>query len=147
MAELGDFLKQSTRETAQTLLNFGAQKSKTSKNDDDDEDGTPPDESTPPPPPPAMVTPPGMPPSQIGSKPGLIDKVKDPSAHVISEATWKLVDEAKDPSNAEAHEDVKDILNSASVSANTLRMSPTSYEVKIGHSPFKYVAATKGEDP
>ena len=129
---LGDYLKQSARETAQTLLNFGAQNSKTGKNDDDDEDGTPRGDSDPPPPPPppTMVTPPGMPPSQIGSKPGLIDKVKDPSAHRISEATWNLVDEAKDPAKAEAQEDVKDILNSTSSCAHTLWMSPTTYEVK-----------------
>ena len=41
---------------------------------------------------------------------------------------------------------MKDILNSTSSCAHTLWMTPTTYEVKIGHSPFKYVAATKGED-
>ena len=51
MADLGDFLTQTAKETAQTLLNLGAKKSKNSDNDDEDEDGTPPDESTPPPPP------------------------------------------------------------------------------------------------
>ena len=146
MADLGSFLTQSARDTAQTLLNLGATKTN-SENGDDDDDGTPPDESPPPPPAAAMVTPPGMPPSQIGSKPGLIDKVKDPSAHRISEATWKLVDEAKDPTKTEAQEDVRDILNSTSASANTLWMSPTTFEVKIGHLPFKYVAAAAGEDP
>ena len=41
---------------------------------------------------------------------------------------------------------MRDILNSTSASANTLWMSPTTFEVKIGHLPFKYVAVTAGED-
>ena len=57
------------------------------------------------------------------------------------------MDEAKDPTKAEAQEDVRDILNSTSASANTLWMSPATFKVKIGHLPFKYVAAAAGEDP
>ena len=100
MADLGGFLSQTAKDTAQTLLNFGKQKPQDSKSDNKDGDGTPPDKSTPPPP--VMVTPQGMPPSQIGSKPGLIDKVKDSIAHRISDATWNLVDEAKEPTNVAA---------------------------------------------
>ena len=65
MEDLGSFLTQSARDTAQTLLNLGARKTN-SENGNDDDDGTPLDELPPPAAAAAMVTPPGMPPSQLG---------------------------------------------------------------------------------
>ena len=58
---------------------------------------------------PLAVSPQILPPPQFGTKPGLNKKLKDPSAHRISEATWKLVNKAKDSSNDKAQEDMKDI--------------------------------------
>ena len=97
--------------------------------------------------PPAPVTPAiGIPPPLfLGATRRLQDKLEDPEAKEISNATWTLMEKAK--SDDESQEDMKDVLVNPNTKVLTLWMNPKSAEVKVGLSPFEYISDKLREDP
>ena len=93
-------------------------------------------------PPPAQNLPP---PPYPGTKPRLQDKLEGPGVEKVDKSTWEAMEKAKN--DKESQEDLKDLLMKHNPQVYLLLMSKKSAEVKLGHSPFKYISSKLRKDP